>query len=125
MESLKTGSSQASGHYHSHREEKAEILSPLNLTPSKVQINSQEASACLSVLYVLTPLFKIHLLPEYCLELRTDSLIEKVAFRAGPHVCFISILILDFIKYADDRVHFALLTRSLFPYDKTDKTFII
>lgn len=40
-------------------------------------------------------------------------------------MCFTSILILDFIKYADDSVHFALLTRSLFPYDKTDKPFII
>lgn len=35
----------------------------------KVQTNSQEASARLSELYVLTPLFKIHLLPECCLEL--------------------------------------------------------
>ena len=62
IESLKRGSSQASGHYHSYREEKAEILSPLNLAMSKVQVISQEASASLSGLYVLTPPFKIHLL---------------------------------------------------------------
>lgn len=40
-------------------------------------------------------------------------------------MCFISILILDFIKSVDDSVYFALLTRSLLPYDKTDKTFTI
>lgn len=66
-----------SSHYHSYGEEQAEILSPLNLTMSRVQINSQEASARLSVFYVLMPLLKIHLLPKYCLELRVDIFSEK------------------------------------------------
>lgn len=55
--------------------------------------------------YVLTPLLKIHLLPEDCLKEQTffqKRTPNQVAFRAVLYMCFIIILILDFIKHVDD-----------------------
>lgn len=71
-------------------------LSPLSLTVSKVQIHSQEASA--SLRFVFRPVLKTHLLPEYCLELKSRHSFRKgtpnqVAFRWVLHMGLIITLI--------------------------------